>query len=260
MSEQDATDSDAPSEDAVDSIAESPPAGEESPAEERTDGDSHDASASEDPAQSAADLEDIAEEPDGDAGDVLTEIATDVDPDEELVDHVTESTPETVATELAALRDVVDDLEADLQEREREVDDLESRLKRKQADFQNYKKRQKKRLEEEKDRATEDLVTRLLDVRDSLRRALEQDEDADIRSGVESTVRQFDEQLRRENVEPIEPAPGDETDPTRHEVLMGVESDHPEGTIVDLHRPGYEMAGKVLREAQVTVSEGSEED
>lgn len=63
--------------------------------------------------------------------------------------------------------------------------------------------------------------------------------------------------LDGEGVEPIEPDPGTETDPNRHEVLLRVESDQPEGTVADLHRPGYEMAGKVLRTAQVTVSDGS---
>jgi molecular chaperone GrpE len=99
-------------------------------------------------------------------------------------------------------------------------------------------------------------VERLLDVRDNLQRALDQDDDADIRGGVESTLRQFDQELEREEVGRIEPAPGDETDPQRHEVLMRVASDQPEDAVADVHRPGYEMGGKVLRPAQVTVSEG----
>jgi molecular chaperone GrpE len=179
--------------------------------------------------------------------------------DEELVDRVAESDPESVARELAALRTRVDGLEDQLEAREAEVDELTEKLKRKQAEFQNYKKRMEKRREEEKQRATEDLVTRLLDVRDNLQRALEQDEDADIRGGVESTLRSFDEVLEGENVEVVEPEPGDAVDPHRHEVLVRVDSDQPEGAIADVHRPGYEMAGKVIREAQVTVSDGSGE-
>jgi len=112
-------------------------------------------------------------------------------------------------------------------------------------------------MEEERQRATEDLVGRLLDVRDNLARALEQDEDADIRGGIESTLVQFDEELDRENVEVIEPDLGAEVEPQRHEVLITVESDQPEDTVAQLHRPGYEMAGKVLRPAQVAVSDGS---
>ena len=178
---------------------------------------------------------------------------------EELIDRVAESDPESVAHELAALRTRVEGLEDQLDAREEELDDVTEKLKRKQAEFQNYKKRMEKRREEEKQRATEDLVTRLLDVRDNLQRALEQDEDADIRGGVESTLRSFDDVLDRENVEVVEPEPGGEVDPHRHEVLVRVESGQPEGAIAEVHRPGYEMAGKVIREAQVTVSDGPEE-
>ncbi|PSP84362.1 nucleotide exchange factor GrpE [Halobacteriales archaeon QS_1_68_17] len=177
---------------------------------------------------------------------------------DELVERVADSDPAEIANEISSLRLEVDRLETELADREAEIDDLESKIKRKQADFQNYKKRMKKRREQEKQRATEDLVERLLDVRDNLDRALDQDEDADIRDGIAATLDEFDRVLDDENVEIIEPEPGEETDPQRHEVLMRVESDQPADTIADLHRPGYEMAGKVLRPAQVTVSEGDE--
>ena len=179
--------------------------------------------------------------------------------DESLVDRVAESDPEDVARELASLRTRIDGLEGELDAVESENEELTSKLKRKQADFQNYKKRMQKRREEEQQRATEDLVGRLLDVRDNLRRALDQDEDTDIRGGVESTLRQFDDVLEQENVEAIEPDPGDDVDPHRHEVLVRVDADQPEGTIADVHRPGYVMADAVLREAQVTVSDGPAE-
>jgi molecular chaperone GrpE len=184
----------------------------------------------------------------------------DVTVSETLVEELEATPTETVAQAIALLRAELSQAEAELEATREEADEFESRLKRKQADFQNYKKRQKEKVTEEKQRATEDLVERLLDVRDNLARALDQDEDADIRGGVESTLEQFDQQLERENVEPIEPEPGEETDPMRHEVLATVESDQAEDTIAQVHRPGYEMAGKVLRPAQVTISDGAVDD
>lgn len=180
--------------------------------------------------------------------------------DDDLVERVADADPEQMAREVASLRMRVDSLESQLETREEDAEELESQLARTKADFQNYKKRMDKRREEEKERATEDLVTRLLDVRDNLVRALEQDEDADIRDGIETTLRQFDEELDHENVETVDPQPGDEIDPQRHEVLLQVESDQPDGTVAAVHRPGYEMAGKVIRTAQVTVSEGETGD
>jgi molecular chaperone GrpE len=183
----------------------------------------------------------------------------DIEVDEELVDRVREADPSTIAVEIATLQFRAAALDGETAELREEVEDLESRLARKQADFQNYKERQQRKIEAEKRRATEDLVERLLDVRDNLQRALDQEEGADIRGGVETTLRQFDEEFDRENVAVVDPEPGTETDPQRHEVLMRVESAEPEDTVADVHRPGYEMGEKVLRPAQVTVSDGTGE-
>lgn len=174
----------------------------------------------------------------------------DGDPTDRIADRIAGEESAVVAEEIATLREEAAALRT-------ERDELESKLKRKQAEFQNYKKRQQEKLERERERATEGLVEDLLEVRDNLSRAIEQDEGADIREGVEATFRSLNEVLTEEGVEPIEPEPGTDTDPTRHEVLLRVGSDEPEGTVAELHRPGYGMAGKVLRPAQVTVSDGS---
>jgi molecular chaperone GrpE len=188
------------------------------------------------------------EPPSGDEGDGESEARS-------LADRVADHDAE-LGEAVAALETRTEELATDLSAAEERADDLESRLKRTQADFQNYKKRAERRREELKERATEEFVTRLVSVRDDLVRALDQDEDVDIRDGVESTLESFDRVLESENVVPIEPAPGEDVDPTRHQVMMRVESDRPEGTVVDVYRPGYEMAGTVIQEAQVTVSEG----
>ena len=173
---------------------------------------------------------------------------------------------EELAAEVGDLADRVADMEADLsaaeaelEEKDDRIEELESNLKRTKADFQNYKKRTEKRKEQIKERATEDLIERLIDVRDNLVRALEQDANADIRDGVEATLSTFDRVLDEENVEAIHPEPGAEVDPQVHEVVMRVDGDQPEGRVEDVYRPGYRMAGKVLQAAQVTVSEGGDE-
>jgi molecular chaperone GrpE len=166
---------------------------------------------------------------------------------------------EELADEVAELESRVARLETELAEKDEEADELQDRLKRTQADFQNYKKRAKKRQDQIRETATEDFVERVVTVRDNLVRALDQDEDADIRPGVESTLEEFDRILASEDVSTIDPEPGTDVDPTRHEVMMRVASDQPEGTVADVYQPGYEMAEKVIREAQVTVSTGDEE-
>jgi molecular chaperone GrpE len=238
MSEQDASGTDDADEPAADDAADPSPDDEASAAADTT-------------ADEWDSLDDVAEDGDGESDDATESFEA----GEDLLDRVASTDDEQLANEIASLRMRVDSLESELETREDEAEELESKLARTKADFQNYKKRMKKRREEEKQRATEDLVERLLDVRDNLKRALEQDEDADIRDGIQATLRQFDEELQQENVESIEPEPGQDVDPQRHEVLLRVESDQPEGTIAEVHRPGYEMAEKVIRTAQVTVSE-----
>jgi molecular chaperone GrpE len=210
------------------------------------------------PTADAEDPADAAESPDTEESDTEEETGTEPETDSE-----TESTAKSPIDRVAAhdeelaeaVREQLAEREAELDAKAEEIDELESKLKRKQADFQNFKKRQQQKVADQVDRATEDLVERLLPVRDNLARALEQGEDTDIREGVEGTLRELDRVLEDEGVTAIEPERGEEPDPERHEVMMRVESDQPAGTIEELYRPGYEMADRVIRTAQVTVSD-----
>ncbi|WP_115862573.1 nucleotide exchange factor GrpE [Halorussus litoreus] len=201
--------------------------------------------------ESAADAEE-AEANEGETEDALGPTST------QLVAEVAVEDAE-LATDLEAH---FAELEADAEEAEARADDLEGKLKRERADFQNYKKRAKKRQEQLQETATEDLVENLLDVRDNLVRALDDDHDDldSLREGVEITLKELDRVFDDENVDEIAPEPGAETDPQRHEVMMQVESDQPEGTVADVYQPGYEMGEKVLRAAQVTVSDGDSDE
>lgn len=178
----------------------------------------------------------------------------DIDPDSAIVERVRAVEPERIAEKLLSLQERADEAEDALADAESRAEELEAGLKRKAAEFSNYKKRMQKRREQEKARATEDLVERLVPVRDNLVRALDQDDDIDIRDGVGKTLESFDRVLDAEDVVRIEPEQGAAVDPTRHEVLLQVESDAPPGTVDSVQRPGYEMGGKILRTAQVTVS------
>jgi len=205
--------------------------------------------------QVRADAETASEQADADEREDESEDADALGPTSTELVATVATTDAELATEL---EEHLADLEAEAAEAEARADDLESKLKRERADFQNYKKRAKKRQEQLKDRATEDLVENLLDVRDNLQRAVADDHEnvESVQEGVEMTLDELDRVFAEENVTEIAPAPGAETDPQRHEVMMQVDSDQPEGTVADVYQPGYEMGEKVLRAAQVTVSEG----
>lgn len=193
------------------------------------------------------------------AGTVST---SDAEEDEDTPDEPEEEGPsrEELIAKIDALEAELEDLEAQLADARAERDELTSRLKRKAADFENYKKRQERQREQHASTATERLITRLLDVRDNLKRAAnEESEDiAALREGVKMTLAEFDRVLDAEDVAEIEPDPGSEVDPERHEVMLQVDSEHPAGRIEEVYQPGYELAEKVLRPAQVTISDGND--
>lgn len=179
---------------------------------------------------------------------------------ESVADH-----DEELAGDVADLIEITNGMDERLEEKvvrieelEEEVADLEDRLKRTTADFKNYKKRQEREKERIRERATEDLIERLLEVRDNLERATtEESENLDgLKEGVMMTLEQFDRVLDAEGVEPIDPEPGTDTDPHRHEVMMRTEAAAPEGTIAEVYNKGFAMADSVLRPAQVSVSTG----
>ena len=171
----------------------------------------------------------------------------------ELVERVADH-DETLADEVG---ERLADAESTAAEHRERVEELESSLARTRADFENYKDRAEKRREQAAERATASLVEKLTEVRNNLLRALDQDDDADIRPGVESTLETFDRVFEEEGVTPVEPAPGTEVDPSRHEVMVRVESDQPEDTISEVYEPGYETDDTVIEAAKVTVSDGS---
>jgi molecular chaperone GrpE len=185
--------------------------------------------------------------------------ATDLAADPDDVIARAEDADPALAEDVRELADRVAELESELADRDKEIEDLEGRLKRKQADFQNYKKRTKKRQDRIRETATEDFVERVVPVRDNLVRALDQPEDADIRGGVRSTLEEFDRVLAEEGVEVIDPEPGTDVDPQRHEVMMRTDSDQPEDTVASTFEAGYEMGGSVIRAAKITVSDGPAE-
>lgn len=174
-----------------------------------------------------------------------------MDCDPELLEEVREMDAEALTREIKSLRERAESAEADRESLESEVSELEDRIKRVQADFQNYKRRTEDRAERAADRAKRDLVGQLLPVRDNLARALDQDEDTDIRDGVQATLREFDEVLEDAGVEAIEPSVGEAVDPDRHEVVHREDDDG--DAIASVYRTGYELEDTVIRPAQVTV-------
>ena len=133
-------------------------------------------------------------------------------------------------------------------------------LKYLKADFENYKRRVAKEKREAADYALECFITELLPIKDSLEAAMmHANTNADKKpeglvKGVEMTVKQLDELLKRVGLEEIK-AEGEKFDPFRHEVVSREEKEmQEENAITEVVRKGYVFHDKVLRPALVKLA------
>ena len=131
-------------------------------------------------------------------------------------------------------------------------------LKYLKADFENYKRRVAKEKREAADYALECFITELLPIKDSLEAAMmhanTNNKPEGLVKGVEMTVKQLDELLKRAGLEEIK-AEGEKFDPFRHEVVSREEKEmQEENAITEVVRKGYVFHDKVLRPALVKLA------
>lgn len=143
-----------------------------------------------------------------------------------------------------------------------EAKDATARLARLQADWDNYRKRTAQERVAERARATEKLVEGLLPVVDDLEHAIDHAENSgdqevkEYANGVIAVHQKLLDVLSREGVSVIDPA-GEPFDPMREQAVGKVEdAEAYDDTVAQVMRRGYEMAGRVLRPAMVSVTFG----
>lgn len=167
-----------------------------------------------------------------------------------------------------------------------DLDSAMNNWKRTAADFENYKRQKEKESRELIEFAREVTVAKLLPTLDTLAQALkhipqlnqpisksanQQDSgSADGQAsrladeqfvkqyqnwqvGISGILMQLDKVLEEFGVKKIE-AVGKKFDPHLHEAVKEVESESPDGMIVDELQSGFELNGKVIRASQVVVS------
>ena len=140
-----------------------------------------------------------------------------------------------------------------------ERDDLFNRLARATADFQNTRKRLEADAEQRLQFANASLIKNLLPVIDNFERALGVDpaksDAATILKGMQIVHDQLLSVLRQQQVQEIDPKPGEAFDPSRHEALMQQPTaEFPAGSVTQVLQKGYALQDRVLRPAQVAVA------
>ena len=158
--------------------------------------------------------------------------------------------------------DEADDLQARLEEAEREREQFKSMAARAQADLVNYRRRAEEEKEEVQRSAKSNLLMKTLSTVDDLDRAIAMmptDESAGWAEGIQLVRRNVVNMLDTEGVTKVESL-GKPYDPAFAEALLFRETeDGEEGTVVEVFREGYMYKDRVLRAAQVVVAKRPEQ-
>ena len=158
--------------------------------------------------------------------------------------------------------DEADDLQARLEEAEREREQFKGIAARAQADLVNYRRRAEEEKEEIRRSAKSALLMKMLSTVDDLDRAIAMiptDESAGWGEGIQLVRRNVVNMLDTEGVTKVESL-GKPYDPAFAEALLFRETeDGEEGTVVEVFREGYMYKDRVLRAAQVVVAKRPEQ-
>lgn len=147
---------------------------------------------------------------------------------------------------------------------ERERDEMRSIAQRAQADLVNYKRRAEEERWALARSASNSVVGKLLPIADDLQRAVDalpDDAPESWSSGLRLVSQNMRALLESEGVTRFEPVPGDPFDPAEQEAIASQPSaEHPSGAILMTISAGYRGRDRVLRAAQVVVSQGAADD
>lgn len=140
-----------------------------------------------------------------------------------------------------------------------ELERLRDRYLRARADLENYRKRSQQEIDRRVAEGRDRILLDWLEVVDSVDRALHIDEGSSVAEGLRAVLGQMQGVLGRHGVDRVD-AVGEPFDPELHEAVgTRADPEAPERTVVDIARTGYRVGERILRPAQVIVSERREE-
>lgn len=155
-----------------------------------------------------------------------------------------------------------DEIQARIEEAEREKDQFKKLAQRAQADLVNYRNRVRSEQEALQARTTERVAMRFIEIADQLEKALDADASSGVEqqwvSGVQGIYYNLLNVLKTEGFERFDAA-GEEFDPRRHDALLATPTtQHPPNHVISQIAAGYMRNGEVVRPAQVEISSAPE--
>lgn len=164
-----------------------------------------------------------------------------------------QSAAEEISLDMAADMESLDELAKALEE----ANELRERHLRLKAEWDNYRKRTESERADERSRAAQHLVEKLLPIMDDLERAIDHSDGASeesLKDGVAQVCGKLQGVLSTEGVKVINPQ-GEPFDANLHSAISKVEDKKvPDETVLEVYQKGYVMGSRVLRPAMVVVS------
>ncbi len=135
-------------------------------------------------------------------------------------------------------------------------EDMNDRFLRLAAEFDNFRKRSQREKDGIYVNAIAKAVTEVLPTYDNLERAVKAETtDPEYKKGVELTMNQLGENLKKLDVKVIEAEPGTIFDPNLHNAVMHIEDENfEENVIAEVFQQGFSIGEKVIRHAMVKVA------
>ena len=149
-----------------------------------------------------------------------------------------------------------EELKKKLEEANQQLEKQKNLLLRTTAEYDNFRKRTVREKASIYDDATAKALQEILNVADSLERALAQRECSadDMRKGVELVYKQMQSAFAKLGVEEMGKE-GDEFDPQLHNAISHVEDESSgENVVVKVFQKGYKIGDRVIRHAMVQVA------
>lgn len=184
--------------------------------------------------------------------------------EDELLEEGEEIIAELDDNELSALEQMqlkIEELEAQLAEKDEIIGSKEDEVLRVAAEAQNLQRRLQRDLDNTRKFSNDKIIKAMIPVMDSFDKALEviDDEQCEVTTeamieGTQNTQKIFGKVLEDNGIEIVNPV-GETFDPEIHEAMSMVPSpDHEKNTIINVFQKGYLLHGRVIRAAMVVVA------
>ena len=147
-------------------------------------------------------------------------------------------------------------LQEELVEKCAEAEDLKRKWYAVTAEYENYRRRTQNQSAQRYQEGRNDVLSSLLPIGDNLERAILSCADESTKQGIDMVLKAFKKVLEGEGVEEIDPT-GQPFDATYAEAIMAIPAEEGEesGMVKQVYVKGYKKGEKVLRYAQVIVTQ-----